>query len=118
MFYRIENDRVIDFADFKYLDDCIEAKDITADYFRENRDGFKIQEGVVVDYTDSAEYAALQAKRADEALVEQVKIQIDELDKKRIRAICEPSVKNPVTGETWLEYYNQQIQELRSTINS
>lgn len=37
--------------------------------------------------------------------------QIDELDKKRIRALAEPSKKNET--KTWLEYYNEQIQALR-----
>lgn len=42
--------------------------------------------------------------------------QIDDLDKKRIRAICEPSVKNEATGETWLEYYNLQVAKIRQNI--
>lgn len=40
--------------------------------------------------------------------------QLDELDKKRIRAIAEPELKD---GEqTWLEYYNSQITELRKEL--
>lgn len=39
--------------------------------------------------------------------------EIDEIDYKRIRAICEPSVRNPKTGETWLDYYNSKIVNLR-----
>ena len=42
--------------------------------------------------------------------------EIDELDLKRIRAVCEPSLKNEETGETWLDYYNSQIQEKRLQI--
>ena len=41
---------------------------------------------------------------------------LDNLDKKRIRAICEPEVKDTETGETWLDYYNTQIQELRDRL--
>ena len=41
---------------------------------------------------------------------------LDELDIKRIRAFCEPSVKDESTGETWLDYYNAQIFELREKI--
>ena len=40
--------------------------------------------------------------------------QIDELDKKRVRAICEPSQKDENT--TWLEFYTSQIQNLRKQI--
>ena len=40
-----------------------------------------------------------------------------ELDTKRVRAMCEPSVKDDATGETWLEYYNNQAIELRNELN-
>ena len=42
--------------------------------------------------------------------------EISKLDNKRIRAICEPSVKNEETGETWLEFYTSQIIELRKEL--
>ena len=38
------------------------------------------------------------------------------MDKKRIRAICEPSVKDESTGETWLDYYNNQVVAIRVQI--
>jgi len=44
--------------------------------------------------------------------------QINELDLKRIRAVCEPSIKDEITGETWLEYYNAQVLNLRNQINT
>lgn len=40
--------------------------------------------------------------------------QIDELDIKRIRAIAEPAQKT--STQSWLEYYTEQIQELRQQI--
>lgn len=40
--------------------------------------------------------------------------QLDDLDKKRIRAVCEPS--NHPDGGTWLDYYTKQIQDLRAQI--
>lgn len=42
--------------------------------------------------------------------------QIDELDKKRIRAGFEPSIKDVASGQTYLEYYTSQIQDLRAQI--
>ena len=42
--------------------------------------------------------------------------QINDLDTKRIRAICEPEVKDSETGETWLEYYTKQIVLLREKL--
>lgn len=42
--------------------------------------------------------------------------QIDALDKKRIRAIAEPQLKDPESGQTWLEFYTLQIIDLRQQI--
>lgn len=42
--------------------------------------------------------------------------QIDEFDKKRVRAIAEPSIKDIATGQTWLEYYTEQIVALRAEL--
>lgn len=39
--------------------------------------------------------------------------ELDILDKKRIRAVCEQEIKDIKTGETWLDYYNAQIAKLR-----
>ena len=40
--------------------------------------------------------------------------ELEELDKKRIRAIAEPSMKDE--EQTWLEYYNLQISVLRNEL--
>lgn len=61
----------------------------------------------------------------EEAGIKQLKIQnairaneilekLVELDKKRIRAIAEPSLKDE--EQTWLEYYNAQISGLRDEL--
>lgn len=42
----------------------------------------------------------------------EIQAELYELDRKRIRAIAEPSLKDENT--TWLEYYNSQISELRN----
>lgn len=42
--------------------------------------------------------------------------ELEEIDKKRIRAICEPSIKNEETQETWLDFYNSQVVEIRNKI--
>lgn len=41
--------------------------------------------------------------------------QLDELDKKRIRVVCEPSMKTET--QSWLEYYNEQISQLRQELS-
>lgn len=44
----------------------------------------------------------------------EIQYELDVLDRKRIRAIAEPSLKDENT--TWLEYYNSQISELREEL--
>ena len=43
---------------------------------------------------------------------------LNELDNKRIRAVCENQIKDTQTGETWLEYYNSQVDKLRKEMQS
>jgi len=45
-----------------------------------------------------------------------IKSQLNALDLKRIRAMVEPCVKDELTGETWLEYYNSQVVKLREEL--
>lgn len=56
-----------------------------------------------------AEEKRLQIKKTSRT--SEIEILLDQLDRKRIRAIAEPSLKDEET--TWLEYYNSEIQKLR-----
>ena len=49
---------------------------------------------------------------------EEIYDELEVLDKKRIRAICEDEVRNERTGETWLDFYNVRINELRMELRS
>lgn len=80
--------------------------------------GFDLSTGFVVDITDTNEYKEKIRLEEIKSQKEALQIQIDEIDKRRIRAICEPEVKDEETGQTWLEYYTQQIQELRKEISN
>ena len=71
-----------------------------------------------IEYLETEEESRIRINNKEisdriDALIEE----IDVLDKKRIRAICEPSTKNESTGETWLDYYNKQVQDIRNEIN-
>lgn len=54
-----------------------------------------------------AEIEAREKRKAE------IEAELATLDNKRIRAVCEPSVKDETTGETWLDYYNSEIASLR-----
>lgn len=45
-----------------------------------------------------------------------LQLQINNLDLKSIRALREDGIKDEASGQTWLEYYTSQIQDLRSQI--
>ncbi len=64
----------------------------------------------------SQEVQVKQLKIQNAIRANEIHIELDELDKKRIRALAEPSLKDGET--TWLEFYNSQIAELRNELNS
>ena len=68
------------------------------------------------DYIQTDEYKAYLIEEVKRERRLEILIKISELDTKRIRAICEPSVKDEFTGETWLEFYTAQIIELRNNL--
>lgn len=43
-----------------------------------------------------------------------IQLQLDDLDKKRIRAVCEPSMKTE--AQSWLDFYNNEVQKLRQVM--
>lgn len=50
----------------------------------------------------------------NEIRANEIRYELEDLDKKRIRAIAEPSLKDENT--TWLEHYNEQISQLRQEL--
>jgi len=83
-----------------------------------NQEKAKIKNQKIVDITKTSEYKSKIAAVEKMLKINNLQSQIDEIDKKRVRAICEPSVKDPSTGQTWLEYYTLQVQELRNEITN
>ena len=99
------------------LDDGYEdIDDALIDLF--NQEKAKIKNQSIVDITKTSEYKSKIAAVEKTLKINNLQSQIDEIDKKRVRAICEPSVKDPNTGQTWLEYYTLQVQELRKEITN
>ena len=82
--------------------------------YKEFKEGKRIWQGneLVV----NPDYEAEQAQKEAERKIEELKLKLEELDKQRIRALCEPS--NRTDDQTWLEYYNEQIVEIRKELQS
>ncbi len=73
----------------------------------------------VINYLESEEEYQIRKNNENIQIdIDLLNSKIIELDLKRIRAVCEPSVKDENTGETWLEFYNAQVLDLRNQINT
>lgn len=77
------------------------------DYLEENGNWKKLTE---------AEKEARQLTIKNALRTVEIQAELETLDKKRIRALAEPSLKDENT--TWLEHYNSQIKTLREELNS
>lgn len=75
------------------------------------------QNGEIIDLRGSEEYEAEQLKIRNEERKTEILSALEELDKKRIRAICEPQELRD-DGTSWLDYYNSLIFSLRDEYNS
>lgn len=72
----------------------------------------------VINYTESEEdYKKRINKEFTDLKIKTLQSKINNLDIKRIRAVCEPNIKDETTGETWLDYYNAQIIALRNELD-
>lgn len=114
MYVEIKNNELLSWCKNAYLD--YEFVDIDYSTFDPNK--YRVIEGILKDISTTPDYMTSQQSKEKEVLKVELKEQIDEIDKKRIRAMCEPSIKDESTGQTWLEYYNLQVQELREKLNS
>lgn len=77
-----------------------------------------IQEPLLYIYSDgqiveNPNYENEKQKEFIEKRLEEISNELNLLDIKRIRALCEDEIKTERTGETWLDYYNSQIYDLR-----
>lgn len=56
-----------------------------------------------------------QLKIQNEIRKNEIRTELENLDKKRIRAIAEPSMKDE--NQSWLEFYNNQVKLLRDELS-
>ncbi len=84
--------------------DVIEVKDVG-----------KLRQGLMLisDYQKTDMYRQREFEKKINDKKNELMNELEALDRKRIRAICEPKIKNKDTGETWLDYYNAQIIQYR-----
>lgn len=100
--------------------------------FDDDTISFEVQEGMYNDYLanpskyifkddkiiENPDYTEVKARSLVLDEIEQIKLELNSIDSKRIRAVCENEVKDSKTGQTWLDYYNEQVFQLRERLNA
>ena len=89
----------------------------TAEDIQINPTKYKNINGILSDISDTEEYKQYLYQLEITKKKIEIEQKLQEIDTKRIRAICEPAVKDEATGETWLDFYNKQIQTLRDELS-
>lgn len=92
------------------------TKEVAED-IEENPDKYKKVESFLVDISNTDEYKEFLKNKEIEKRKIEIERELLELDSKRVRAICEPSIKDETTGETWLDYYNTKVLDLRKELS-
>jgi hypothetical protein len=122
MFYVIQDNNILtqDNKDAltRFYDNVQELKNITCEEYQQNIDKYPLIDGILIDISEADEYKDKIAQEQKEIQKAELQSQIDELDKKRIRAVCEMEIKDEASGQTWLEFYTEQIHGLRRQIIS
>ena len=111
MYVEIKDNKLINWCENPYLDYVY----VDIDYSTFEPEKYAVVDGVLTDISSTPDYIAEQEAKEKEAQNIEIQKQLDELDKKRIRAICEGGEKEQ--GKTWLAYYNEQAISLRAQLN-
>ncbi|MCM1339695.1 MAG: hypothetical protein NC191_08495 [Muribaculaceae bacterium] len=93
----------------------VEVSEAVYETYLEDNLKYVYQDGVIV---ENPNYEAENKARQDKLRAAEILAELDELDKKRVRAMCEEELKDEYTGETWLDYYNKKIAQLRDEYKS
>lgn len=121
MFYTNRNGNILCSDDRlileKFYKNIQELPNITTNEYQTNKDKFKLEDNQIINIENTAEYILLEKEKTKNLEIEQIKKELEELDIKSIRAMREPSLINQESEQTWLEYYQNQITNLRNRLN-
>lgn len=112
MYVEIKDNQLLSWCKNPYLD--YEKVDI--EYSTFNPEDYTVRDGKLANITNTKPYKDKKAQEQKDTQLVNLKAQIDAIDKQRIRAIAEPEIKDKKSGQTWLDYYTQQIVDLRNQI--
>ncbi len=90
------------------------SETVCNDYISDN-EKYIYSNGAIIKNPD---YEEILKEREKSKKISEIIEKLNELDNKRIRAVCENQIKDAQTGETWLEYYNTQADNLRKEMQT
>ncbi len=112
----IENDKLNGAGCAKCLNEDIQNIEVSEQICQElisDSEKYIFSSGEIIQNPD---YEKILKEREKTTKISEIISQLNELDQKRIRAVCENQIKDEKTEETWLEYYNYQASELRNKL--
>lgn len=114
----IENGKINGTGEVIQPDDNIQNIEISEEIynkFNEDSRYYIYQNGKII---ENPNYENLIKEENILKSIAEIQEKLDTLDTKRIRAVCEDEIKDEKTGETWLDYYNSMIYDLRIELKS
>ncbi len=116
-YFFIENGIINGCGEINRLDENvenIEVDDETYSTYITTPSKFMYKDGKII---QNPEYEKQIQQAAINEEISMIKIKLEDIDKKRVRAICENSIKDEQQNQTWLEYYNEEAKNLRNKIS-
>ena len=114
----IENGKINGCGQVEQLDQTthnIEVDDTIYNEFLEDNLKYIFDSGKII---KNPNYQKEKTTKELKNKIEKLKLQLEELDEKRIRAVCENTIKEEETNQTWLDFYNKEAAEIRQKITS
>ncbi len=109
----VENEKIIGAGQCPILNDNIQNIEVSDEIFNEFLDDKLKYTYQNSEITKNPEYEKLKEKEQILKQINEIEEKLSVLDLKRIRAVCEDEIRDEKTGETWLDFYNSQIYDLR-----
>lgn len=116
MFYRIKDNKLYDFADYQYENDCLETDIITMQELIEDRQKVVIQNGVL---KLNPNYDEIVRQREKEQTIFSLKEQLNEIDIKKIRSTSAIALNIATPADyAKLQELEQQAATIRQQIQA
>lgn len=114
----IENGKINGAGQCPILDNTVQNIEVSDEVFNEflqDKLKYAYINGKIVQNPD---YEKQKEQERITKQINEIEEKLSILDLKRIRAVCEDEIRDEKTGETWLDFYNAQIYDLRMQLKS